>query len=259
MNDRHIDKTLVRRRFEKSFRNINNSGVVQSAMASYLVELLTQCHPASSYDNVLEIGCGIRSIARNFFRVMTASHWTANDIVPVEQSFLNCMRELGAKDYRFIHGDMETAPLPENQNLIISNATLQWAADPTSLIQHLVKLLAPGGILAFSTFGPENLREIQQLTGLSLEYLPSSDYPPLLSHLGTMLELEEMRSVMEFDKPIEALRHLKDTGTNALSARTWTKKSMQDFCDRYVARFLDADSGKVTLTYHPVYVIFRKL
>ncbi|OVE76082.1 hypothetical protein BVX97_02320 [bacterium E08(2017)] len=256
MPDSNIDMNLVKDRFEKSFKNSPGAGIVQAGMAKYLVEQLLNHSPIRHYSRVLEIGCGVNPIAHECCKHLSTVTWSAIDIVPVENEFLACMKEVGISDCNFIEGDMEITELPKDQDLIISNAAVQWAKRPAEFIEHLVSRLATGGVLALATFGPNNLYELRELTGLSLNYLPSSAYPSLLSHAGEVLYLEEMRSVMEFEEPLDVLKHIRATGTNSLSKSPWTKSDIKSFVDNYRLRFSDDD--KVTLSYYPLYVIFRK-
>ena len=58
--------------------------------------------------------------------------------------------------------DLEHLPLrSEAIDLIWSNLALQWVADLPSTLIELNRLLAPGGLLMFSTFGPDTLKELR--------------------------------------------------------------------------------------------------
>ena len=256
MSDHKPDKQLISKRFARSFRKKKYPGIIQAAMAKYLLDLLSARGPASHYANVLELGCGISSMAPAFLKQFTAETWTANDIVPVEETFCECIKDSQLQKSSFILGDMETLDLPDQQDLIVSTAAIQWTKSPADFLSGLIRKLRPGGILAFATFGPDNLHELREVTGLSLNYLSSSDYPPVFSHDGEILCMEELKSVMQFDSPLAVLRHLKETGTNSLSRQSWTRGDVTHFSEVYRARFGEDD--KVNLTYHPLYLIFQR-
>ena len=46
-------------------------------------------------------------------------------------------------------------------DLIWSNVTLQWAVDLPQTFVELQRVLRPGGLLMFSTFGPDTLKELR--------------------------------------------------------------------------------------------------
>ena len=61
---------------------------------------------------------------------------------------------------------------------------------------------------------------------------------------------------LNFESPIDVLKHIKFTGTNALTEYRWSKSGLKNFESQY-KRFYTSSEG-VYLTYHPVYVILEK-
>lgn len=60
----------------------------------------------------------------------------------------------------FLPCDAETLDFPQGTDLITSCSTLQWFADTERFFARCHHFLSDGGILAFSTFGKKNMREI---------------------------------------------------------------------------------------------------
>ncbi len=59
--------------------------------------------------------------------------------------------------------DIEQLPLAdESVGLVWSNLALQWVNDLPRVIRDLHRVLAPGGLLMFSTFGPDTLKELRE-------------------------------------------------------------------------------------------------
>ena len=59
--------------------------------------------------------------------------------------------------------DVEQLPLAdESVGLVWSNLTLQWVNDLPRVFRDLHRVLAPGGLLMFSTFGPDTLKELRE-------------------------------------------------------------------------------------------------
>ena len=134
---------------------------------------------------------------------------------------------------------------------------MQWFEDPERFIRRCHDLLAPGGILALSTFGPDNLHEIRSITSSGLDYPPLERLRQMLSSAGLVtVTAEEESIVLDFPSAIEVLRHLKHTGVNGITRTSWTPARLARFSDEYMLRFGTPD-GNVTLTYHPVYLIAR--
>ena len=141
--------------------------------------------------------------------------------------------------------------------MITSCSTLQWFADTERFFARCHRFLSDGGILAFSTFGKKNMREIHALTGHGLEYLSLDNLKVLLSPRFEILYAEEEIVSLPFGTPLEVLRHLKQTGVTGTEKRVWTRGRLQSFCDEYI-RMCGNDDRSVSLTYHPIYVIARK-
>lgn len=157
----------------------------------------------------------------------------------------------------FLPCDAETLDFPQGTDLITSCSTLQWFADTERFFARCHHFLSDGGILAFSTFGKKNMREIHTLTGHGLEYLSLDNLKVLLFPRFEILYAEEEIVSLSFGTPLEVLRHLKQTGVTGTEKRVWTRGRLQSFCDEYI-RMCGNDDRSVSLTYHPIYMIARK-
>jgi malonyl-CoA O-methyltransferase len=59
-------------------------------------------------------------------------------------------------------GDIEQLPVASGAaGLIWSNLTLQWVNEPQRAFAEMQRALAPGGLLMFSSFGPDTLKELR--------------------------------------------------------------------------------------------------
>lgn len=161
-----IDKQLVCRRFQQAAGSYDRQALIQERMAEHLLDLLGE-QSSGPQQRVLEIGCGTGLLTRKLAqRISGMEELVLNDLVPDFASRLPAAAFAPA--VRFLPGDIETLPLPGSFDLIISSSTLHWLDDLGSLLTKLNTHLALGGILAFSLYGPDNLREIKELTGITL-------------------------------------------------------------------------------------------
>lgn len=176
-----------------------------------------------------------------------------NDICPKMEEFF---RNFPKKWVTFIPGDAEQIDFPGNQNLIISCSALQWFAEPAKFFDKCASLLAPGGYLAFSTFGKRNMEEVTAITGAGLEYLTPEELTHMLSSHYEILLVKQEVIRKKFASGFHVLRLLKDTGVNAISDKPWTPGDLRHFQEEYARRF--AVKGGVHLTFHPIYIIVRK-
>lgn len=63
----------------------------------------------------------------------------------------------------FVCADIEHMPLPDNSvDLLFSNLTLQWCTEYDRVFTEVDRVLKPGGLFIYSTFGPDTLKELRQ-------------------------------------------------------------------------------------------------
>lgn len=244
-----IDKSLVRRRFARAMHTYEKHATVQEKMAQKLTELAREI-TGQEYQNILELGCGSGLLTRKVLSEFTFHHFYVNDLIPEAAAVLPEHPRM-----TFHGGDAESLYFPAGQDLILSNAVFQWIEDLSALLRRLSRLLSPGGLLLFSTFGAENLREIRSLTGKGLLYKDPVSLVSSIPGLVIHSVFEELQQLF-FPSPLEVLKHLKYTGVNALQGSTpWTKQRQNNFCEAYHEKFSQPQG--LVLTYHPVYVAVR--
>ena len=248
-----IDKQIVRRRFARSTASYAEAAEVQRAMGLALLDLLTSGTLRRDFDRILEIGCGGGGLSLELPARLEYCRLFLNDLVP------ECAG-LAARlpDSVFLAGDVETVGLPDDLDLVLANAVFQWLRSPATLLRRLAGLLRPGGLLAFSVFGPENFREIRQLTGAGLDYPPPSFWQQELEKHFEVLAFHAEQEICFFNSPEAVLRHLKATGVTATGAGSrWTRGRLAQFDTEYRRRFAAA-TGDFPLTYHPILLVARK-
>jgi len=253
-----LDKPRMALRFAQSGDTYATAAIQQSAMADGLLDTLLAASPRTHYPRVLELGCGTGLLTRRLLARLHVDRLHLNDITHHCAQTTALARTLApACDSHACPGDMEQTPLPGDNDLVISNAVLHWAADPHALLQRLNAGLRPGGILATATYGPENMREIARLTGLTLPYWSLDRWRQALAaaHFESLVTTESLHT-LHFANGIEALRHLQQTGVNALGHAPWRAGRTARLCRDY-DRLFPSEKG-VPLTYHPLILIARR-
>ncbi len=239
-----IDPKLVKNQFKKSLDNYEENAIVQAIMADKLIEHL----PFQYFSSVLELGCGSGLLTKKLIKKITYKKYYANDIVEKSKIYTDKILD----DYVFLGGNAQRLQVNARFNLIISNAMFQWFSNLEKALLYYKGLMNKDGIIAFTTFSPDNFKEIKSLTGLTLEYKNLEEIREILSKNFEILYLENFDYTMTFDNPLAVLAHMKNTGVNALSSKLWGIKEVKDFCDRYKEAY-----PNLTLTYSPIIVIAR--
>ena len=250
----HIDKELVKERFSKASATYSTDAVVQKHIAQQMNNIIRNFVPASNRNNVLEIGCGTGLFTRMYLKDNIIDRLVMNDICDNMECELS---DLIGENISFMPGDAENMNFPENQDMIVSCSAIQWFEDPIGFMERCRSKLRPSGILAISSFAPDNFREISSLSSCSLKYIPVETIKNSLSKYYDIIYCSEEKMSLFFDTPEDVLRHLKRTGVNGIRKESWTRSNLRSFCSKY-RELYSTDNDMVTLTYNPIYIICKK-
>ncbi|ENU34732.1 malonyl-ACP O-methyltransferase BioC [Acinetobacter parvus] len=247
-----IDKVLVAQRFAKAGQSYIEQAVVQKQISAQLFEYLKAYCP-KTFDSVLEIGCGSGNLTHLFQTHFQFDQLFLNDLYKdVDQHFSTI------KNIAWLIGDIEQLTLPQSLDAVISSSALQWMTDLPKLLHRIHDALKPNAYFGFSTFGSDNLTEIKQLTGQGLNYISLEFLKRQLEQQNfEILLIQQDHKQVYFDHPKSVLQHLKATGVTATAkSHRWTKQSLQHFYSDY--QQFHVEQG-FRLTYHPIYVIARRI
>ena len=247
-----IDKALVAQRFAKAGQSYVEHAVVQKQISAQLFEYLKVYCP-QNLASVLEIGCGSGNLTHLFQTHFQFDQLFLNDLYEdVDQHFSTI------ENIAWLIGDIEQLHLPQSLDAVISSSALQWMTDLPKLLHRIHDALKPNAYFGFSTFGSDNLTEIKQLTGQGLNYISLEFLKRQLEQQNfEVLLIEQEVKQIYFDHPKSVLQHLKATGVSATAkSHRWTKQSLQQFYSDY-QQFHDEQGFR--LTYHPIYVIARRI
>jgi malonyl-CoA O-methyltransferase len=251
-----VDKELVRQRFRRCLPTYDGNATVQKAMAEQLTAMVRR-HCGRTHGRTLEIGAGTGILTRRIVADLDVRSLWVNDLVAECRPQMDALAaSLPNTTLTFVPGDVESdLPLPGDLDLVASNAAFQWIEDLPRLLARLASLLRRGGVLAFTTFGPDNFTEIRNLTGRTLDYIGAESLRAALPAGLTVMEMQESRTVLRFASPRDAVEHIRLTGTNAVAAAPLTRTELARFDRDYAKSF--ATDGGVALTYHPIVLVAR--
>ena len=106
-------------------------------------------------DHVLDVGSGYGEPGLSAAQAVgPTGHVTCLDISADMLAFAKeRSRSCGLDNVTFVEGDVETTQLePEGFDVVLSRATLMYAADPLATLQRLKAALRPGGRLAIAVW-----------------------------------------------------------------------------------------------------------
>lgn len=78
----------------------------------------------------------------------------------------NALRRLLTGNLLPVCADFERLPIAQAAvDLVWSNMALHWVGEPARAFREFHRVLAPGGLLTFSTLGPDSLKELRVAAG----------------------------------------------------------------------------------------------
>ena len=248
-----MEKRLIAQRFRKAIPSYEASAHVQRDIVEQMCALLTP-YLSMPVATIAEFGCGTGFYSRLLHDRFSPAHLYLNDLCGEVASLYADWKN---PEVTFCAGDAEQWNLPRQSSLITGCSVAQWFVDPGAFFSRCYEALSPGGILAFSSFGPATFREIRTLTGGGLTYRTLAEYKELLAtSQSTLLYAGETLDTPTFSTPKAVLRHLQQTGVTGTGRFTWTPTRLNEFMQRYSTEF--SVEGGVSLTYQPLYLIAQK-
>jgi malonyl-CoA O-methyltransferase len=168
-----LDKSRARAAFERAVQSYDRAAVLQREVGQRLLEWLdyVRVQPA----RVLDVGAGTgyctQALAKRYPKArLIAADIAYNMLASARRQLSWWQRRRGRFSYAC--ADAEALPFADaSVDLIVSNLTLQWCADLERTFAEFRRVLAPGGLLMFSTFGPDTLKELRAAWGETDAYV----------------------------------------------------------------------------------------
>ncbi len=235
-----LDRAEVRRAFDHAAASYDAHAVLQREVCDRLLERLDfmTLQPA----RVLDVGTGTGYGLAHLRARYAEAECCALDIAPAmlaaararlpqptwAQRALQHLAPYRSPPTHLVCADMERLPLaPSSVNLVWSSLALQWAHDLEATFKDFHRVLAPGGLLMFATFGPDTLKELRAAFSAIDDaphvnrFIDLHDIGDMLIHAGFSSPVMEMEMLTLTYADLKALmRDLKGIGAhNAATTR----------------------------------------
>jgi len=119
-------------------------------------------------------------------------------------------------------GDIVQLPLADaSVELLWSNMALHWAADPAAAVREFERVLAPQGLLMFSTLGPDTLKELRAAAGAARvhAFFDMHDVGDMLVAAGFAAPVMDMEMIaVEYSQNEDLLTDLRRSGQTSARA-----------------------------------------
>ena len=165
MNEFEIDKLAVRRAFSRAATQYDAAAVLQREVCGRMLERLdlVKLQPARVLDAGCGTGWGTRQLSLRYPAAQVVALDIAYGMLQAARGDTGWWKKLfGGAKQNHLCADIEAMPLAANRvELVWSNLAVQWVNDLPSALAELHRTLKVDGLLMFSTFGPDTLKELR--------------------------------------------------------------------------------------------------
>jgi malonyl-CoA O-methyltransferase len=254
-----IDRREVRRAFGHAAADYDVAAELQRRVRGELLERLdlVRIDPAA----VLDLGAGTGHATLALKRRYPKAQVVALDLAP---SMLReaARRQTLLRRFRRVCADAAQLPFrPACFDIVFSSLMLQWCNDPDRVFAECRRVLKPGGLLTFTSFGPDTLVELRRAWAAADDrvhvsrFIDMHDLGDALLRAGLAEPVMDVeRIVLGYGEVRDLMRDLKTIGAHNASAgrpRGLTGKgSFARMLDAYEGNRRD---GRLPATYEVVF------
>jgi malonyl-CoA O-methyltransferase len=262
-----IDPALVRRRFERT-RLLDADDFLQREVSRRMSERLASIRLDAS--RVLDIGCGTGGDL-----AMLRERFAGATVCGIDASWNRLARARRHTDSGTLarllrrrsdpwlaQADFAALPFaPHSFDCLWSNLALHWSAEPHRVLPEWSRVTKVGGLVAFSAFGPDTLREVEaasQAVGgerLVMPFTDMHDYGDMLVAAGFTTPVVDMERVtLTYADTASLWRDVRGLGGNAALGRSrgLHGRRFRTQLDEAVARGRGADD-RYALTFELIF------
>jgi malonyl-CoA O-methyltransferase len=215
-----LDRRAVARAFDRASGSYDAAAELQARVRNDLIDRLTELkiEPATLLDLGAGTGHSTRALKRKFPKALVI----AADIAP---GMLAQARQQSRWLRRFerVRADAYSLPFRDaSLDVVFSSLMLQWCDELDAVFSEIARVLKPGGLLLFSTFGPGTLAELREAwaAGDAANNHVNHFFDPhalgtALTHAGLAEPVLDVdRIVLRYDDALTLMRELKAIGAH---------------------------------------------
>lgn len=219
----HLDDAAVRSAFDRASSAYEKAAVLQARVGDDLLERIDFFK--LSPDVVVDLGAGTGRITGELKRRYRKAQVVALDIAP--GMLREARKHMGFfRRFERVCADVRKLPFSDaTVDIATSNLMLQWCGDLDSAFREVRRVLKPDGLFAFTTFGPDTLRELRTawaaVDGYSHvnTFIDMHDIGDALVRAGlTEPVLDVERVTLTYKDVVSLMRDLKVIGAHNVTA-----------------------------------------
>lgn len=154
-----FDQQRIRRAFDRAAESYQQYAVLQTEVCNRLLDKLEVVKLSPKF--ILDAGAGTgAAIPALFARYKKAQVVTLD----LSENMLQKANKHGTilRSPHAVCGDLERLPFADDSfDLVFSSLSMQWCNDLNAALLEAKRVLKPGGLYVFTTFGPDTLKELR--------------------------------------------------------------------------------------------------
>jgi len=193
-----IDKQQARRAFSRAADHYDEVAILQREIGQRMIERLEVVRMQPEL--ILDLGAGTGVASAELSTLYRKARVLALDFA---FPMLLQTRKRGSflRKPRCLCADLEQMPLADGcVDLIYSNAAIQWSNDLGQAFREFLRVLKPGGLLMFSTFGPDTLKELRLAWSTADGFSHVSRFPDMHDVGDALVRARFADPVMDIDR-----------------------------------------------------------
>lgn len=241
----------IRKAFNKASHNYDDHAFLQKEIATRLDTKLNVI--SSSSETILDLGAGTGLLSKQLIQRFPNSKIIALDFAQNSLSNNQAIHKVCA--------DSHYLPFADNSiDMVVSSLMMQWCPDLKQLFSEIHRVLKNDGLILFSTFGPDTLKELKKSWSVVDDKAHVNTFTDMHDIGDQMLAAGFQSPVMEmetltltYQKATDLLRDLKAIGAQSVNNRSKSltgKDKFQQMIQMYEAYRQD---GKLPATYEVIY------
>ena len=222
-----LDIARVRRAFDRAAPTYSQVAHVSREVERRMAEKLdyVKVRPGRILDAGAGTGFGVALLRKRF----PAAELIGLDIAPAMlrearagRSLLDRVKSVAARrPVRWIGADFSRLPLRSaTVDMVWSNLALAWANDPLQVLRESHRVLTDSGLLMFSTYGPDTLKELKSA-------FAAVDRDAHVHGFTDMHDLGDMMVAAGFDAPVMEMESIVVTYPDVAALARDLKRSGQ--------------------------------
>ena len=241
----------IRSTFNDAASNYDDNAFLQSEIANRLAEKLKVI--SIKPQTIIDLGSGTGLLSNKTAEMFPNANLICVDFA--QQSLLKNSQNLK------VCANAYELPFASNSvDFIVSKLMMQWCPDLKALFNECFRVLKPEGLILFTTFGPDTLKELKRSWSVVdnsahvNDFIDMHDIGDQMLQSGFQSPIMEMENItLTYEKVLDLMHDLKSIGaqnvvsrSKALTGKTKFKKMIEMY-ESY------RSDGKLPATYEVIY------